>query len=68
MAQGNKTKEFRDLSLAELEAAHLEARKSLFELVNQAHREKKVEKPHRIREKRKEIARLLTVITEKQKV
>jgi large subunit ribosomal protein L29 len=68
MAQGKKANEFRDLSVAELEAAHLEARKNLFEMVNEAQREKKVEKPHRIREKRKEIARLLTLITEKQKV
>lgn len=62
-----KKNELRDLSVAELEAAHQEARKSLFELVNEAHREKKVEKPHRIRQKRKEIARILTLLTEKQK-
>jgi large subunit ribosomal protein L29 len=67
MAQAKKANEFRDMSVVELEAAHLEARKDLFEMVNEAHREKKVEKPHRIRQKRKEIARLLTVITEKEK-
>jgi large subunit ribosomal protein L29 len=66
MAQAKKAKELRDMSLVELEAAHQEVRKELFELINDAHREKKVEKPHRIREKRKEIARLLTVISEKQ--
>lgn len=68
MAQRKKANEFRDMTVAELEAAHLEARKSLFEMVNEAQREKKVEKPHRIRAKRKDIARLLTLITEKQKV
>lgn len=68
MAQAKKAKDFRDMSLVELEAAHKDARRDMFDMINEAQREKKVEKPHRIREKRKEIARLLTVITEKQKV
>ncbi len=53
-------------SIDELEATCDDCQKSLFRLVNEAKQTKKAEKPHLIREKRKDIARLRTVIRQKQ--
>lgn len=61
-----KAKEMRDQTIEELEATHSDARNELFHLINENQRSKKMEKPHLLRQKRKNIARLLTVITEKQ--
>ena len=61
-----KAKELRDRSLEELETAYNDACKQLFKLNNQFRAEKKREKPHEMRHARKDIARLLTVITEKK--
>lgn len=61
-----KASEFRDQTVEELIASCEDARKALFQLVNQNKQTKKMDKPHLIRQKRKDIARLLTVITEKQ--
>ena len=61
-----KTSEIRDLSPEELDATLIESRKELFNTVNEWQRTKKLEKPHLLQQKRKEIARLLTVMTEKQ--
>jgi large subunit ribosomal protein L29 len=57
--------ELRDLSLDELDARYAETRKELFHLVNEWQRTKKIEKPHLLRQKRKEIARMLTIKTQK---
>ncbi len=61
-----KAKDLRDQSLDELEAIYDESCKKLFELINQFKSQKKREKPHEIRHARKDIARLLTVMTEKR--
>lgn len=61
-----KAKDFRDQSLEELEATLRDMRKTQFDLINQRTQDKKLEKPHLIRQTKKEIARLLTVISEKQ--
>jgi len=61
-----KAKEFRDMSIEELEALLRDTRNELFHLVNEIKMSKKFEKPHRLYQKKKDIARLLTVITEKQ--
>jgi len=61
-----KAKDLRDQSVEELEAQYVDSRKALFVLTNMARSAKKAEKPHLIREKRKDIARLLTVIHAKQ--
>lgn len=62
-----KTKEFRDQSLNELEAEYRDASKNLFLLNNEARGQKRREKPHEIKHLKKEIARMLTVMTEKQR-
>jgi large subunit ribosomal protein L29 len=61
-----KAKELRDQSLEELEASYEQSRRELFELVNQFKSQKKREKPHEIKHARKNIARLLTIMTEKR--
>lgn len=61
-----KAKDLRDQSLEELEVACGDLRRELFELLNEIRRAKKIEKPHLLRDKRKDIARLLTVMHEKQ--
>lgn len=61
-----KAKELRDQSIEELEAAYTDSCKRLFELVNQFKAHKKREKPHEIKHARKDIARILTLLTEKR--
>lgn len=61
-----KAKELRDLSIDELQANYQDTKKELFRLVNDARISKKTEKPHLIQGKKKEIARILTVMHEKQ--
>lgn len=62
-----KAKELRDQSLAELEANYHDTRKRLFVQNNLFKSVKKQEKPHERKELRKDIARLLTIMTEKQR-
>ena len=61
-----KAKDLRDQSLEELEVIYDESCKKLFWLVNEVRSLKKREKPHEIKHARKDIARLLTVLSEKR--
>jgi len=61
-----KIKELRDLSIEELGLQHQELRKEIFERLNAKRMSGKSEEPHRIRQARREIARVLTVLKEKQ--
>lgn len=61
-----KAKDLRDKSIEELAVDYEEQRKELFQLINEAKAAKKAEKPHLLRGKRKDIARLLTVMHEKE--
>jgi large subunit ribosomal protein L29 len=63
-----KAKELRDQSIDELQAQVYDVQRELFELVNSKKQTKKLEKPHLIQMKRRDIARLKTVIAEKQRV
>jgi large subunit ribosomal protein L29 len=62
-----KAKDLRDQSLEELEATYDESRRKLFALQAELRTQKKREKPHEAKHARKDIARLLTVITEKRR-
>ncbi|MBJ7448770.1 MAG: 50S ribosomal protein L29 [Parachlamydiales bacterium] len=62
----SKAQNFKDQSLPELAALLTEAKKELFELCNQLVANKKLEKPHLIRAKKKDIARILTIQREKE--
>ena len=61
-----KAKDLRDKSVEELAVDYEDQRNELFRLINEAKIAKKAEKPHLIRGKKKDIARLLTVMHEKQ--
>lgn len=61
-----KAKELRDLSVEELELKHDELRAELFQLRNEFKMTKKLEEAHRIPLNRRDIARVLTVLSEKR--
>jgi large subunit ribosomal protein L29 len=61
-----KAKELRDHSIDELEASYEDSRKELFKLKNELKLSKKMEKPHLLHTKKKDIARILTVLHEKK--
>lgn len=63
-----KASNLRDMPIEELEAVLSDLSKELYHLVNEMKRSKKLEKPHLLRQKRKDKARLLTIIHEKQSV
>lgn len=60
-----KVVQFRDQSNDELVALLADKRKNLFDLYNKRSREKKIDKPHLFKSTKKEIAQILTVLTEK---
>ncbi|NGX41766.1 MAG: 50S ribosomal protein L29 [Chlamydiae bacterium] len=62
-----KAKDLRDQSIEELEATVIETKNELFEIKNEMKQAKKLEKPHLLREKKKDIAKLKTIICEKAK-
>lgn len=62
-----KAKDLRDQSLPELDATYQDTRRKLFDLNNQFKAQKNREKPHQVKQTRKDIARLLTVMTEKRR-
>ena len=61
----SKAKELRDKSIDELKAVLLDSKKELFALINDLKQAKKLDKPHLIRETKKNIARIHTIVTEK---
>lgn len=61
-----KAKDLRDQSIEELEAIYDDSCKKLFMLINEMKSQKKREKPHEIKHARKDIARILTVLSEKR--
>jgi large subunit ribosomal protein L29 len=60
-----KASEFKDQSVEELRVAYNELSKDIFQLKNEIRMTRKVEKPHLIREKKRERARVLTVLRQK---
>ncbi len=60
-----KGSQLRDQSVEELKAMYRDLSKELFELGNELRLTRKIEKPHRFREKRKERARVLTILRQK---
>jgi large subunit ribosomal protein L29 len=62
-----KKKELKDQSAKELNARLHELDGEIFALRNELATTRKLEKPHQIREKRKDKARILTILTQKTK-
>lgn len=63
-----KAQELRDQSVEELQVRLEELQKKGFELRNERQVHKKLEHPHEMAQTRREIARVLTVLNEKQSV
>ncbi len=61
-----KAKDLRDQSVEELALQHRDLSKELFLLRNEMKVTRKMEKPHLVRQKKKDRARVLTVLREKQ--
>ncbi|MDP1835451.1 MAG: 50S ribosomal protein L29 [Chlamydiales bacterium] len=61
-----KSKELQNQTVDELEATFQDLRKEHFHLINEFQVNKKLDKPHRLREVRRDKARLLTVLNEKK--
>ena len=62
-----KKKELKEQSIDELKAMAKDLDREIFHLRNELSTQSKLEKPHQIKEKRKEKARVLTIMTQKQK-
>lgn len=60
-----KASELKDQSIEELKAMYQELSKDIFELKNEIRIKRKAEKPHLIREKKRDRARVLTVLRQK---
>lgn len=61
-----KAQELRDKSVEELYALLDDTRSGLYHLVNEKKMSAKVEKPHLLKIMKKDVAKLLTIIKEKQ--
>jgi len=62
-----KKNELKDRSIAELEVASLDLGREIFELRNTLSMQRKLEKPHLLKATRRERARVLTLLSKKQK-
>jgi large subunit ribosomal protein L29 len=61
-----KVKEIRDQSEQELGALAMDLEKEIFQLKNELSVARKLEKPHLLKTKRKDRARVLTILSQKQ--
>ncbi len=62
-----KKNELKDLSVAELKEMSGSLGREVFDLRNTLSMQRKLEKPHLLKQKRRERARVLTLLTNKQK-
>jgi len=62
-----KMQELKDQSNEQLEFILMDLEKEIFQLKNKLKMEKKLEKPHLLREKKKVKARILTLLTQRSK-
>lgn len=62
----SKAKDLRDQTVPELEALLIDKRNERYELFNKFQREKKSDKLHELKMLRKDIARIMTIIREKE--
>ena len=61
-----KMKELNGLSSEELQAQHADICKEIFQLTSELKPSRKLERPHELKEKKKDRARILTVLRQKQ--
>lgn len=67
MAKKKNKNEWKDQSIQELEAAIRELDRELYALRSELSLNRKLEKPHQLKAKRKDKARVLTLLTMKQR-
>jgi large subunit ribosomal protein L29 len=67
MATKKKKKELKDQSIKSLQEAAAQLDREIFVIRNELSWNRKLEKPHRLKEKRKSKARILTMLTMKQR-
>lgn len=67
MAKKKAKKEKNERSVKELQEAAAQLDKEIFVIRNELSWNRKIEKPHRLKEKRKEKARILTMLTMTQR-
>ena len=67
MTNKKKKKEKNDRSVKELQEAADHLDREIYVIRNELSWNRKIEKPHRLKEKRKEKARVLTMLTMKQR-
>ena len=63
----SKAETFRDQTSEQLQIAHEDLCKELYNLRNERRETGKMEKPHLLKARRKDIARVLTVMVEKRR-
>jgi large subunit ribosomal protein L29 len=61
-----RIKEFQDQSVAELNALSLDLAKEIYNLNNELTINRKIEKPHLLRQKKRDRARVLTILSQKE--
>ncbi|HSW87337.1 MAG TPA: 50S ribosomal protein L29 [Rhabdochlamydiaceae bacterium] len=61
-----RAKEYRDQSHEELKVVYKELSKEIFDLNNELRIARKIEKPHLLRLKKRDRARVLTILREKE--
>ncbi len=67
MATKKKKKELNDQSIKSLQEAAAQLDREIYVIRNELSWNRKLEKPHRLKEKRKSKARILTMLTMKQR-
>jgi len=67
MAKKNKKIESKDQSIKQLQATVVDLDREIFALRNELSLQRKLEKPHLLKAKKKEKARMLTLMTLKQR-
>ncbi len=60
-----RAKNLRDLSIEELHAMYRDLSREIFDLSNELRMVRKIERPHLFRDKRRDRARILTVLRQK---
>ncbi len=66
MAKKKNKTELKEQSVVELNAQLRDLDREIFQLRNELSIQRKLEKPHLLKEKRKNKARILTILTQKQ--
>ena len=67
MPKKKKKTEKKDLSIPELEVVVRDLNREIYQLRNELAINRKLEKPHELRAKRKDLARALTQLTQQQR-